>query len=219
MEFPFRVLLIKNDKCNISIQHFAEIQSANPQTLQLQTTLREIFSFVVLIRSSFPSKMYWGFDIMGNTLEILWQPQGMALPQETKSSSLKTKFWSHGWINMLCKHCAEEHKITHLNWHFMPWKGNVSTHLICLPIYTSFTMASSHNNREKQQQKKTLGLSVIIISMYEPSDSIHAVYASVTPRELHPQPECIVLASNDRQHATLNPEILPPLHVSVIMGR
>lgn len=71
MEFPFRVLLIKNDKCNISIQHFAEIQSANPQTLQFQTTLREIFSFVVLIRSSFPSKMYWGFDIMGNTLEIL----------------------------------------------------------------------------------------------------------------------------------------------------
>lgn len=55
--------------------------------------------------------------------------------------------------------------------------------------------------------------------MYEPSDSIHAVYASVTPRELHLQSECIVLASNDRQHATLNPEILPPLRVSVIMGR
>lgn len=71
MEFPFRVLLIKNDKSNISIQHFAEIQSANPQTLQFQTTLREIFSFMVLIRSSFPPKMYWRFDIMGLSLEIL----------------------------------------------------------------------------------------------------------------------------------------------------
>lgn len=196
MEFPSRALLIKNDKCSVSIQHFAEIQSANPQTLQFQTTLREIFSFMALIRSFFPPKMYWGFDIMGLSLEILWKPQGMAPPQETNSNSLKIKFWSHGCINMLCKHCAEVQKITHLNWHFKLWRGNVSTHLICPPIYTSIHHGIQSQQQGKTTTTKTLGLSAIIISMYEPSDPIHPVYASITPRELHLQSECIVLASN-----------------------
>lgn len=33
MEHPFRELLVKNDKCNIPIQHIAEIFSENPKHL------------------------------------------------------------------------------------------------------------------------------------------------------------------------------------------
>lgn len=58
----------------------------------------------------------------------------------------------------------------------MPWRANVSIHLNHLLIYPSIAMASSHNNRNNTT-KSPLGLSVIIISMYEPSDPVCIAHA------------------------------------------
>lgn len=85
MEFPFRALLMKNDKCNISIWHFAEILPADCPNLAVPNYSKEDFIPKVFqdILPSWNMLVFWHYGVSGNALK----PKNIAPPQETKSGS------------------------------------------------------------------------------------------------------------------------------------